>query len=362
MDDKALFDIPPGGLYLLAHSAGCLPKNAPAALETGLLAPWRAQGGHAWDAWLGEVAGFNAALAALLGGEAQDWCPQPSVSAALFALLSGARFDAGRRTVLVSRHAFPTIGFAAGGLERMGLVLELIEGEPSDLASWGRVRDKDVAAVVLMHVHSNTGRLSPIAEVAALARAHGVMSVVDIAQSAGVLPIDVTAWRVDGVVGSSLKWLCGGPGAGYLWAAPETSARAAPPLRGWWSHENPFEMDVGHFAYASRAARYWGGTPSVAPYVLAGNAIRQIAAIGVETIRAHNLALMRQLVAAAPQAFVDGFEPARGGGTLCLVAGADIDARLTAKGVHFDRRGDVIRLSFAIWNDETDVAEVASCL
>lgn len=362
MSHKALFDVPPGGAYLLAHSAGCLPKSASAALDHGLLAPWRAHGGHAWNEWLGEVAGFNAALAGLLGGEAQDWCPQPSVSAALFALLSGARFDGGRRTVLVSRHAFPTIGFATGGLERMGLALELVEGEPSDLASWGRVHDDDVAAVVLMHVHSNTGRLSSIAEVAALARRHGVMSIVDVAQSAGVLPIDVTAWDVDGVVGSSLKWLCGGPGAGYLWAAPETSARAAPPLRGWWSHENPFEMDIGHFAYADRAARYWGGTPSVAPYVIAANSIRTIDRIGVAAIREHNLTLMRRLVTATPHAFPEGFDPASGGGTLCIVAGTDAEVRLTGKGVHFDRRGEVVRLSFAIWNDEADVDEVAACL
>ena len=359
---KSRFCVPAGGPYLMAHSAGCQPVGLEARLVEDYVRPWREDPARIWDAWLGSIAEFREAVAGLLGGRADEWCPQPSVSAAISRFLSGVAFPAGRDVVLVSAEAFPSIGFALAGLERLGLRLELARGAPDDPGSWTRLDDRDVAAVVLTHVHSNSGRITPVAEVAARARANGVVSVVDIAQSAGILPLDVTAWPVDAVAGRALKWLCGGAGACFLWVSPERVMEVEPVERGWFSHLDPFEMDIEHFLFAPDARRFWGGTPVVAPYVSALEGLRVVREIGVRTIREHNLRLQRGLLDALAGTGINAPVPGECGGTLCLELGEAAEAALAAAGVRCDRRGRILRLSFGIWNDDADVATVAQAV
>ncbi len=347
---------------MLAHSVGCLPISARDALEADFFQPWARRGGDAWEHWLEAIEAFRSALAALLGGTSDQWCPQPTISTALSRLLSGVPFAKARTKILMSHEAFPSIGFAAGGLERLGLQLELLEGDPSKLESWARIADGDVAAVVAMHVHSNSGAVSPIADIAALAKAHGVFSVMDIAQSAGILPIAVDRWGVDAVVGTSVKWLCGGPGGCFLWVDPSRVGEIEPLDRGWFSHDNPFEMDIGDFRYAADARRFWGGTPSVAPYVLATAGIETIARFGVERVRAHNRRLADALGRSLGGALARECDLAGRGGTICLTLDARRDRMLKDAGCFFDRRGARIRLSFGPWNDEADLAVLTEAL
>ena len=136
------------------------------------------------------------------------------------------------------------------------------------------------------------------------------------------------------------------------------AGRAAPVERGWFSHENPFEMDIRHFAFAPDARAFWGGTPSVLPTITARVGIETISRIGVPHILAHNRRLSARLAVAL--GLPDWPEPR--GGTLCLPLGAAAEASLAAAGVRCDRRGEVLRLSFAIWNDDKDVDRVAEAL
>ncbi|MFT4074164.1 MAG: aminotransferase class V-fold PLP-dependent enzyme [Asticcacaulis sp.] len=346
-----LFERPPSGPYLLSHSAGLMPKTARREFEAGFFDPWLSQPGESWPKWLAATDDFRSALAGLLGGRMADWCPQPNVSTALFSLLSGLTVTPDRNAIVMSSHAFPSLGFVAQMAERLGFRLRLFDGDPGDIATWDEVLTADVAVVVAMHVHSNTSVVSPVAEIAALARARGIFSIIDVAQSAGILPIDVMAWQADALVGSCLKWLCGGPGAGFLWCRHDLK-----PLNvGWFSHDNPFEFDIRGFRYAPDARRFWGGTPSVAPYVLATTGIRTIAGIGVETILRHNRALIAR---------IDPSDRTGKGGTLCYRP-VDMEKTMTAltdAGGRFDRRGDVLRLSFHIYNTEDDADIVAGCL
>lgn len=346
-----LFEMPPGGPYLLSHSAGLLPSAARNEFEAHFFTPWAAKPGESWPLWLSAIDDFRTALASLLGGRMEDYCPEPNVSAALFALLSGLTLEKGRNAIVMSAHAFPSLGFVAQQAERLGFRFEILEGDPADIAIWEAALKTDVAVVLAMHVHSNTSIVSPVTEIAALARARGIFSIIDIAQSAGILPINVTAWQADALIGSCLKWLCGGPGAGFLWCPHDLK-----PLNvGWFSHEAPFEFDIRNFHYAPNARRFWGGTPSVAPYVLATTGIRTISDISVEAILKHNHALIAR---------IDPSDRSGKGGTLCHKP-ADMEktmAALTAAGCRFDRRGDTLRLSFHIYNTEQDADIVAGCL
>ncbi|MGN6209369.1 aminotransferase class V-fold PLP-dependent enzyme [Asticcacaulis sp.] len=348
---RDMFEKPPGGPYLLSHSAGLLPKAARGDFETHFFTPWTANPGESWPLWIDAIDNFRTALAGLLGGRMADYCPQPNVSAALFALLSGLSLEKGRDRIVMSVQAFPSLGFVAQQAERLGFRFEILEGDPADIATWEAAMAPDVAVIVAMHVHSNTSVVSPVAEIASLARARGIFSIVDVAQSAGILSIDAMAWQADALIGSCLKWLCGGPGAGFLWCPHDLK-----PLNvGWFSHENPFEFNIRDFRYAPDARRFWGGTPSVAPYVLATTGIRTISDIGVETILRHNRALIAQ---------IDPPDRSGKGGTLCYKP-MDIEktmTALTAAGCRFDRRGETLRLSFHIYNTEQDADIVARCL
>ena len=346
-----LFEKSPGGTYLLSHSAGLLPKAARAEFDAHFFTPWAEKPGESWPLWLDAIDNFRKALAGLLGGRMADYCPQSNVSAALFALLSGLTLEKGRDRIVMSAHAFPSLGFVAQQAERLGFRFEILEGDPADIATWDAAMTSDLAVFVAMHDHSNTSVVSPVAEIAALARARGIFSLIDVAQSAGILPIDVAAWQADALIGSCLKWLCGGSGAGFLWCPHDLR-----PLNvGWFSHENPFEFDIRDFRYAPDARRFWGGTPSVAPYVLATTGIRTISEIGVEKILNHNRALIAR---------IDPSERSAKGGTLCHKP-LDMEktmAALTAAGCRYDRRVETLRLSFHIYNTEQDADIVASCL
>jgi selenocysteine lyase/cysteine desulfurase len=354
----------PEGHYLLSHSVGCLPAGARARLERAMLDPWAEAGSDSWPLWLSAIDDFRGALAALLGGAADEYCPQPSVSAAVFNLISA--LPRGERDVLlVSRHAFPSIGFALTGLEKLGWRVRFVEGDPTDPGNWEREMRSDVAAAVIMHVHSNSGQISPVAALAALARGRGIFLIVDACQSAGIVDFDIRALGAGAVAGSCVKWLCGGPGAGFLWVDPAWLDRLEPPDRGWFSHAEPFEMAIADFRYAPDARRFWGGTPSIAPFALASAGIDAIGRIGVPAILAHNRRLLGMLADALGEDWAPPLEMAGKGGTLCLDLGAAAPAAeqaLRDSGCRIDRRGDVLRFSFHIFNDAADAEAVAGVL
>ncbi len=367
MTPENRFLVPPGGPYLLAHSVGCQPVTARAALERHMLEPWATRGGDAWPDWLAAIDGFRGTLARLLGGRASDYCPQPNLSAGLFAILSALPRRPGRDVILASAHTFPSLGFAAQQMERLGFRLVLIpeDRNPGDLGTWDQALCENVALVLVMHVHSNTGVVAPVAEIASMARTRGVFSIIDVAQSAGILPIDVSTWGADALIGSCVKWLCGGPGAGFLWVDPEKVETLEPLPVGWFSHAEPFAFDIRDFRYAPDARRFWGGTPSIAPYALATAGIDLINDTGVAAVLAHNRALIARITATAPQAWQPQFDRKGRGGTVCLQPGAAIGIvaeRLSQGGCRFDRRGDTLRLSFHLWNTTGDADRVAEAL
>jgi selenocysteine lyase/cysteine desulfurase len=363
----ARFLVPPGGPYLLAHSVGCQPLTARAALERHMLEPWATRGGEAWPDWLSAIGGFREALARLLGGQATDYCPQPNLSAGLFAVLSALPRRPGRDVILASAHTFPSLGFAAQQMERLSYRFVLIpeDRNPGEYETWDAALTESVALVLVMHVHSNTGVVAPVAEIAAQARVRGIFSVIDVAQSAGILPIDVNTWGADAIIGSCVKWLCGGPGAGFLWIDPEKIETLAPMPVGWFSHAEPFAFDIRDFRYAPDARRFWGGTPSIAPYALATAGIDLITDMGVDAVLAHNRALIARVAGHSPEAWQAPFDREGRGGTICLQPRSAIDTvvkRLSQGGCRFDRRGDTLRLSFHLWNTTDDADRVAACL
>jgi kynureninase len=352
---------------LLTHSVGCQPLTALARAREGFFDSWGSAGSDAWPEWLARVEEFRAALARLLGGAASEYCPQVNVSSALVKLLPALPRTGRRNVVVAAEDTFPSLGYALQGLKRLELELRLIprERDPGDLQTWADAITEDVCVALITHVHSNTAVVAPVESIAPLCASRGVYCIVDVAQSAGILPLRVEELQADALLGSCIKWLCGGPGAGFLWVRPGLLRQLEPIDRGWFSHADPFEMDIHRFSYADDARRFWGGTPSILPFIIATAGLDVMASIGISNVFAHNRALVRAFLERAPRWLDTAPDLQRLGGTLCLRPGTAFDAvcaALTESGAHFDTRGPVVRLSFHVCNSIEDARYVSRTL
>src|SRR5439155_10856925 len=122
--------------------------------------------------------------------------------------------------------------------------------------------DERTLLVPVSHVLYKSGEILPVERIVAAARAHGAYVCLDAYQSAGAVPLDMTALGVEFCVGGSVKWLCGGPGAGWLYVRPDVADRLEPALAGWQAHARPFSFEP-EMEYADGAARFLTGTPNV---------------------------------------------------------------------------------------------------
>lgn len=357
----------PQGVYALAHSVGPMCKASEKALHEQYLRPWQEVGGDAWPTWLSQIDAFTSALSQLLNAEQHCFCPQPSVSLGFSQWLAAAaknRSDKLRKKVILHEEAFASLGFAIQGLcEIYQLQLQLVSFDVNDMQGWEQVlSQKDVFATLITHAFSNTGQLSKVDDIINIAQTHNVLSAVDIAQSVGIIPINIQQWQADCVVGSCVKWLSGGPGAAFLYIASEHIHALEPEHLAWFSHENPFEFNIRHFRPASSALRFWGGTPAIAPYCMAAAAIQTNLNIGIDRLRSHNMGLMHYFLEKYEHALPKHYQQGQFSGSLCLPLTASqkiqAESNLSREQVKCDFRENTVRLSFCAINDFSDVEQV----
>lgn len=215
---KSQFKVPDGS-YLLSHSVGLMPNSTPTYFEDHFLAPWKNTPHQVWDTWLKDINNFRKSLSQLLGGTYTSFCPQTNLSSGLVKLLYGLPFRKTQPHVLLTEAAFPSLAYV---FSRAGSKCQFIQHDQDvqNLDLWEKALRDDVDMVLITHVHSNTGERLPVQEIIDIAKSLNVITIVDIAQSAGILPISIEKWDADFVIGSCVKWLCGGPGAGFLWVNP----------------------------------------------------------------------------------------------------------------------------------------------
>ena len=360
----------PKGIYALSHSVGPLCKVARKALDTDYLNDWANLGGDAWPKWLTQIDGFSAQVAGLINANPQAICPQENLASGFYTFISAIAKRPEHKhqdTIVMHKDAFASMGFVVQGLANTyKLKLVLLNDAPNDIDAWyNAFEDNSVLACLVTHVHSNTSVKSKVREICAIARQFEAYSMVDIAQSVGIVPVDVKTWQVDAVFGSCVKWLCGGPGAGFMYVREDLITRLEPDPIGWFSHENPFEFDINRYVPASDAKRFWGGTPSVAPYVMASSAIECLQDIGLTKIIEHNYMLKHLIVERLTEygVLTEKVDVDSLGGSLCLAANhaAKTQEKLAKHAVAHDMRSDIFRISLHLINTVEEAEVVASC-
>ncbi len=341
-------------VYLANHSMG-RPLDAMADDIAEATAVWYSKLGDAWDAWLEEREAFRRRIATLIGATHID-CVVPKTSAGqgLRAVLNALP---GKPRVISTRGEFDSIDVILkqyAALDRIDLqwVEPEADGDFTIEPLIDAVRDRDGAGlVVVSQVMFMTGQI--VRSLDALAKAcrrHGTRLLVDSYHAVGVIPVDVVQLGADFVIGGSYKYLRGGPGACFLYIAPEVLEAGLRPLdSGWFANSDPFAYnrpELPVLSYGGNA--FLESTPPVLTWYQARSGLEFTLAMGVERLRAYGLKqldTLRGYITDAGVNTVKGGDEDHGAFLAIRLAKAmDLAAGLQREGIICDARGQWLRL------------------
>jgi kynureninase len=364
---RARFPSVESQLHFASHTLGAMPAEAEAALIEYTSA-WSGRGIRAWEErWMRVPGELTATLEQLLQAEPGSISLHGNVTMAQAVALSCLEFKPPRNRVVCTAEDFPSVLYLYEGLERRGAELVHVgarDGRRIDEADILAAIDERTALVTTSHVLFRTAQLLDLAPVAAKAREVGALSMIDAYQSVGIVDVDVQALAPDFLTGGSIKWLCGGPGTGYLYVSPRVHAKLHPAITGWFGHEAPFAFESGPTRLHAGERRFWNGTPCIPAYCAAKPGAAIAAEIGGEALREKSLRLTGRILALADEHGLKVGSPreaAKRGGTVCLdVPNAEkVCARLLADDVLLDFRPGVgIRLAPHHYTRDDEVDEV----
>jgi len=380
MDDLARwrdeFPILARSVYMISNSLGAMPRRTARDLAE-YAETWATRGVRGWeDRWWEMPREVGDKVARIIGAPAGSVSMHENVTTAHAVALSCLRPTGTRHRIVCAAMDFPSMMYLFRAHEAAGFEVTVVPAEDDLTVRTDRFLDAidgSTAVVAFSHVLFRTSYIMEAAEIARRAREAGATVILDTYQSAGIVPLDVTALDVDFAVGGCLKWLCGGPGNAFLYTRPELRKQLKPTFTGWVSHRNPFAFDTNPVEDRDVRADAMGmmnGTPSIPAYYAALAGLDIVHEVGVQRIRAKSVELTGRLLALADQ---HGFrsaasrDPERLAGTVAINVPDALQVARTLKAREFlvDYRPPVgVRLSPHFYNttDEVDrvMAEMAS--
>ena len=297
LDLRAQFPMLATSTYLVSHSMGAAPLAAKAALEA-YWEEWAAEGPEAWEMWLPRIAEIADGIGAIVGAPAGSVFLGPNVSVMQAAIATCLDFNGERNEVVYEALQFPSVTYVWKEWERYGARVRVVPSDDGRTIPTERIVEaitEKTAIAVLSHAYYVSGALADIRTIQAHCRSVGALLCVDAYQTTGVYPYDVTEWDLDLVTGGSHKWLCGGPGCGFLYVKPSLLERFRPAVTGWMAHEHPFAFEDAPIEHAHSMYRFGTGTPTIPGYVVAKPGHDFIRAAGVENIRAHSVRMTTKI-------------------------------------------------------------------
>jgi kynureninase len=291
--------------YMISHSLGAMPRRASEALQE-FADTWATRGIRAWDeGWWEMPVTTGDLIGTIIGAGPGEIVMQQNVSICQWIVTSC--FDwRGRRNKLVTDGLnFPSNDYIYHGLERHGARLVSVaspDGVTLPLELMLDAIDEQTQLVSLSHVAFRSAYVQDLAAITRRAHEAGAMVIADLYQSAGILPVNVRELELDFATGGSVKWLCGGPGAGYLYVRRDLWPQLEPAATGWMAHREPFAFESGPMRFASDAFRFLNGSPNVPGMYSARSGYEIINEIGVEAIRNKSVRQTQRLIELADEA------------------------------------------------------------
>jgi len=358
--------------YLISNSLGAMPRATYDALRQ-YADEWATEGVTAWHHWLPEVGRFGDEIGRLFGAPPGSVILHQNVSILQAILASALDFPPQRPEVLLCQYDFPTIHYFWLEQARRGAQPVVVRGGDPVHPPVEQLIDHispRTRVVALSHVFYGSSYRIPLAPLMRRAHECGALVFLDAFHSVGVLPFDVQEADVDVLFGGCLKWLCGGPGAAFVYVKPSLIPELRPADTGWLSHREPFAFAEGAIDLADDAYRFMGGTPSIAALYAAREGVHIVSQVGVDAIRRKSVRQTSLLIALALDAGLTvnaPRDPEQRGGTVavdCPHAAAVAEA-LIHRGFLIDYRPGVgIRIAPHFYNSDAEceavIREIAS--
>jgi kynureninase len=345
--------------YLINHSLAAMPAAAEARLlEYARM--WKERGIRAWgEGWWEMPVTVGDQIGRIIGAPPGSTVMHQNVTVAEEVVLSCFRRPGVRNRVVYEEANFPSVRY----LYQAQPELEVVAVR--DDAAIVEAIDERTLLVPISHVLFKNAEIQDVEPIVRRAHEAGAYVVLDCYQSAGVVPFDVTSLGVDFAVGGSVKWLCGGPGAGWLYVRPDLAERLEPTFVGWQGHARPFAFEP-ELEYAAGVRRFLTGTPNVPALYAATAGYDVIEEVGVERIRERSLVLTQLLIDSLEAAGLEIGSPreaSRRGGTILVHTPDDaaVHRELGERGIICDFRPDAgIRLGPHFYNTEAELRHAVS--
>ncbi len=369
MDDVARwreeFPILASTVYLINNSLGAMPRRTADHLAE-YARTWATRGVRAWEeGWWEMPLEIGNRVAAVIGAPADSVSMHENVTTAHMIALSTVEPTASKRRLVCTAMDFPSMLHLFRGQQARGFELTITPADDTLSVATERLIaaiDDSTAVVAFSHVLFRTSTIMDVAAIVERAHRVGATVVLDVYQSAGVVPLEVGALGVDFAAGGCLKWLCGGPGNAFLYTRPDLLDTVRPSLTGWLAHRAPFEFSTDPLEPRHDAMRMMNGTPCIPAYYAALAGLEIISQVGVPAIRGRSAMLTARLLA-----LVDAYgfssmsprPPERLAGTVAVDVpdALAVSRTLKARGFIVDYRPPVgIRISPHFYNttDEVD--------
>ncbi len=301
--------------YLINHSLAAMPAAAEDRVAE-YTRMWKERGIRSWaEGWWEMPLTVGDQVGRIIGAPPGSTVMHQNVAVAEAIVVSCFRpVDPHRNRVVYEEGNFPSVRYLYQAQPDLDVVVV-----PDD-ASIVEAIDERTLLVPITHVLFKTAEIQDIEAIVRRAHEFGAHVVLDAYQSAGIVPLDVSALNVDFAVGGSVKWLCGGPGNGWLYVRPDLAQVLEPTFMGWQAHARPFGFEP-ELEYAEGAARFLTGTPNVPALYAATAGYDLIEEIGVERIRENSVRQTQLLIDLLDEAGFDvgsPRDPARRGGTITV--------------------------------------------
>ena len=315
LDYRSEFPILEHTTYLINHSLAAMPRQAEDRLAE-YAHMWKERGIRAWgEGWWTTPMTVGDQIGRIVGAPAGSTVMHQNVAIAEAVVLSCfVPIDPRRNRVVYERGNFPSVRYLYQAHPDLDVVVCEDDVEIVDAI------DERTLLVPISHVLFKTAEIQDVEPIVRRAHEVGAYVILDCYQSAGIVPLDVTALDVDFAVGGSVKWLCGGPGNGWLYVRPDLADRLTPTFTGWQAHETPFGFEE-EMRYASGAARFLTGTPNVPAHFAATAGYDLIEEVGIDRIRENSLRQTQLLIDLADAAGYEVRSPRgadRRGGTVTV--------------------------------------------
>jgi kynureninase len=290
--------------YLISNSLGAMPQGVYDAMKS-YADTWATRGVRAWEErWWMLAAQVGDDIGALMNAQPGSVSTHQNVTTCQAVVASCFDFSGKRNKVVYSDMNFPSVMYFWEAQLAYGARVHMVKTEDGITVPIERLLDAIDEQTMLVPVSHVIFRSSYIQDAKAIIeKAHkvGAHVVLDTFQSLGTVPVDVQTLNVDFVCGGVLKWLCGGPGVGYLYVRPDLGKTLQPKFTGWFAHQNPFGFEVGPTRYSEPPFRFMNGTSHIPSLEAARPGLKIIAEVGIERIREKSQRQTSRLLAMAEQ-------------------------------------------------------------